>query len=471
MAWPIYYKELIKTSNSDSPIGIVSLWTVCSNIYEKIDPQLYNSAGQLYTKNGINYLVRNLLANKKIRYIILCGQDRSGSGAELKKLWQEKKIDCLHEQIPKKAIDNLTSNVKIIDLTGEQNPEKIEKEIRTLDLNIEKYGKSETFPEPAEKDLNELECSWPTDTSIFKVRGKTIAQTWLKALKMILKFGDIKNYKAVKTKEIYNLCSVIEDEDPDNFYIPDWLNINKEKIEKYIPQIITGEKIKGVRYTYGHRMQKYFKINQIDKIIERLKNNKNAREALAILFDPQKDHESNNCPCIVMVHALFNKGKLNFNVYARSHDIFGGWPLNLFALRKLQKIICKKTNIPMGVLSVISVSAHIYDFNWEQALNTVKENLKAKFDNDPRGYFKIEIDKDKKEIIVKHFSPSGNFLKKYSENIKSENPTNNLIKKIDEDLAMSLVIHGAYLGKEIQKAEIALKTNINYIQDKPLNIK
>ncbi|MHA1471150.1 MAG: DUF4346 domain-containing protein, partial [Candidatus Asgardarchaeia archaeon] len=30
--------------------------------------------------------------------------------------------------------------------------------------------------------------------------------------------------------------------------------------------------------------------------------------------------------------------------------------------------------------------------------------------------------------------------------------------------------HAAYLGKEIEKAIIALKNNLNYIQDKELNL-
>ena len=39
--------------------------------------------GQLYTKRGINYLLRNVLLNPKIKRILLVGADLMGSGEEL----------------------------------------------------------------------------------------------------------------------------------------------------------------------------------------------------------------------------------------------------------------------------------------------------------------------------------------------------------------------------------------------------
>lgn len=469
--WPLYYKDLLKIGNTESNVGIATLWTISDKLIESINPNLFCIAGQLYTKNGINYLVRNLLANKKIRYLIVCGQDRAGSGENIKKLWETGICDALHKEIDLGSIKNLIKNVELIDLVTIEEGKIIEKKILELNKNTESYGDNETFPEPAEKDLNELECSWPTDPSIFKVRGKTIATTWLKAVKNILKFGDIKTTDSMKIKEVLNLTAVVTNEDPDNLYIPEYLGLTKEKVDNYLPQILNGDKIKGLHYTYGERLQRHFKVNQIDAIINKLKKDKNARETVGVLFDPNIDHEAEHRPCITQIQTLYNKGALNINAYVRSHDIFGGWPLNAFGLRKLQKYICDKTKLPIGVLTTISASAHIYDFNWEKALDIVNNNLKPKFENDPRGYFKINIDENLKDIIVKHHSPEGNFLKGYIENISTPNTALKLIKKIDMDLAVSLTIHAADLGIEIHKAETALKLKINYTQDKPLNLK
>ncbi|MFH1523230.1 MAG: thymidylate synthase, partial [Patescibacteria group bacterium] len=272
-------------------------------------------------------------------------------------------------------------------------------------------------------------------------------------------------------KEVCNLTAVINDEDPENFFIPDYLNITQQKIKEYIPQIIKGEKINGLHYTYGYRLQGHFQVNQVEEIIKKLKKDKNARECVGVLFDPNIDHTAEHRPCIVLIQALFNKGKLNLNAYVRSHDMFGGWPLNAYGLRTLQKQICDKTDLPMGVLTIMSASAHIYDFNWEQTLKISSQNLKPKFENDPRGHFKIEINKDNNEIIVKHYDAEGNFLKKYAQKIDNQEAVLILLKRIDEDLAVSLTIHSGYLGLELHKAYTALKLDLNYVQDKPLILK
>ncbi len=465
---PIYYKDLISLGSQESPVSIVTLWTICDKITKDIDKKLYCLAGQLYTKNGINYLVRNLLANKNIRYLVLVGQDGSGAGQELKDLWQNKNSQYLHKEIKKESLNNLLNNVKLVDLIGIENSKKIKNEIKKLNQNLGSYGKNEKFKEPEIKELSELECSWPTDISVFKVKDKTIAAAWLKALKTTLRFGDIKITDAMRMKEILNLAAVITEEDPNNFYLPPWLGLSKKKVEEYLPQIIKEEKNPGLHYTYGNRLQKHFKVNQIKEIISRLKKDKNAREAIAILFDPAIDHRAKHRPCIILVQALRNQGVLNFNAYIRSHDIFGGWPLNAFSLRKLQKIICQKTKIPIGSLTIFSASAHIYDFNWEQALKIIKNNFHYKFEDDERGFFKIEINKEKKEIIVEHFNPDGHLLETYIQDINIENPINKLIKKINENLGVSLISHAIYLGAEFKKAEIAIKLNLKYTQDKPL---
>ncbi|MFA6170836.1 MAG: thymidylate synthase [Patescibacteria group bacterium] len=466
-----YYKDLLKAGDLKSPVVIISLWTICDEIVKDVDPSLFKIAGQLYTKNGLNYLVRNLLADKEIRYLVVCGQDRSGSGAELLNLWQTGKSQFLHKEITPSSIENLIKNVKLINLIGVEDGAVIEAEIRKLDLALGSYGEAEFFPEPANPALSELECSFPSDISGFKVRGATIAEAWLKTLKHILRFGDIKETDGMKMKEIVNLVAVIENEDPDNFNLPDWFNIDKKRIDEYVPQVLSGDKIPGLHYTYGNRLQGHFKVNQIERIIRRLKEDINAREAIGVLFDPNIDFEAEHRPCIVLVQALRNHFCLSFTAYVRSHDVFGGWPLNAFGLRKLQKQIADAAGVPMGPLTLISASAHIYDFNWNEALKMVNENLRNDFEIDPRGYFKIDIDKEKKEIITEHFTPEGLKLQKFTQTIDAPDAAKILARKIEETLSLSLISHASYLGIELMKAEAALRLGVPYIQDEILMIK
>jgi len=84
---------------------------------------------------------------------------------------------------------------------------------------------------------------------------------------------------------------------------------------------------------------------------------------------------------------------------------------------------------------------------------------------DPKGCFKIMINRAKNEIVALHFSaaqqdkPALIIKGKTAENVYTEIVEAGLVTRLD---------HAAYLGSELAKAEIALITGKEYIQDVPL---
>ncbi len=102
------------------------------------------------------------------------------------------------------------------------------------------------------------------------------------------------------------------------------------------------------------------------------------------------------------------------------------------------------------------------------------ETLAANFDHvkdislDKAGWFLISIDREKKEIMAEHYIGYGTEGKVHCK----------IVGKTAEDVAGTIVklnlvsdlYHAAYLGKELEKAEIALKTGKNYEQDKSMEI-
>ena len=98
------------------------------------------------------------------------------------------------------------------------------------------------------------------------------------------------------------------------------------------------------------------------------------------------------------------------------------------------------------------------------------EEIEGKYDEvkdcvlDPDGYFLIKIDKVNKKIIVGFCKEGNKILVKVTGNkpadIYYEILKIGLIKRAD---------HAAYLGKECQKAYIALQQGIDYAQDEELD--
>jgi GTPase Era involved in 16S rRNA processing len=92
---------------------------------------------------------------------------------------------------------------------------------------------------------------------------------------------------------------------------------------------------------------------------------------------------------------------------------------------------------------------------------------------DPKGYFLISADKEKKLLKVGYckFTKLGN------------NPVNDMVAIIEGKTAIEIVNtlirekyisslqHAGDMGIELCKAEIALKYNLNYIQDKDLELR
>jgi len=86
----------------------------------------------------------------------------------------------------------------------------------------------------------------------------------------------------------------------------------------------------------------------------------------------------------------------------------------------------------------------------------------CELDND--GYFLIKVDNENKKIVVGFCKESNKIIVKVigskPADIYHEVLKRGLIKRAD---------HAAYLGKECQKAYIALQRNLDYVQDEELN--
>ena len=121
---------------------------------------------------------------------------------------------------------------------------------------------------------------------------------------------------------------------------------------------------------------------------------------------------------------------------------------------------------------------NIIEGRWWKINNNIKTSITAKYNKikdwvmDPKGYFLIKIDREKNLIKVGYciFSKLGN------------NPISDMIAEVCGKTAIEIVNtlirenfisslqHAADMGIELQKAEIALRYNLEYIQDKDLKI-
>lgn len=126
---------------------------------------------------------------------------------------------------------------------------------------------------------------------------------------------------------------------------------------------------------------------------------------------------------------------------------------------------------PVNAIGIIDLIANKEIVSREVKTDKMEEviasyNDAKEFVLDPRGYFLIRINKQTKEIEIGFCKEKNIVLRK----ITGKTPIEVYQTAIKLGL-ISRLDHAAYLGRELQKAYIALQQNLDYIQDDELNFK
>jgi thymidylate synthase len=134
-----------------------------------------------------------------------------------------------------------------------------------------------------------------------------------------------------------------------------------EVIHDYMSYLMTGAKQENEEYTYGEDLAP-----QIDEVIKRYKQgvdtnqmcmNVGSRDSI-FLKDP---------PCLRVVDTRVQEGNLNFVLYFRSWDLWGGFPTNLGGLQLLKEYMAEEIGVKDGSLIAFSKGLHLYEHCWDLA--------------------------------------------------------------------------------------------------------
>jgi thymidylate synthase len=66
-------------------------------------------------------------------------------------------------------------------------------------------------------------------------------------------------------------------------------------------------------------------------------------------------------------------GKVHLTTLFRSHDFAGAYPANLYGLSRLLGYVAEQSGQPPGTITTVSVSAHIYEHDWDRIEKIVRE--------------------------------------------------------------------------------------------------
>ncbi|MBW4651319.1 MAG: DUF4346 domain-containing protein [Kastovskya adunca ATA6-11-RM4] len=491
------YKPLHKPNQLICGTGqtaVITGWTVRQVIAKHLNPSEFAVIGNLYSPTrGINFLIRNLLANPHVRFLVIlnatkedrnagacqclldffCNGFEAGQSDTGRQCWEinspipgyiDREIDA----------DTLEKLRQCVDLQACKSITEAVSQVKSFAQRdvVEPWGFPSDFPMP-----EVVPTVLPGARYGHRIEGKTIAETWVKIIHRIKTTGTIRptGYDG-QWQELIDVMAVVTHE-PEDFYFPEpnYLPVSPNLLEEYISQILSDSPNREeIKYTYGQRLRSWFKRDQIEQVIEKLGADIDSARAVMSLWDVT-DHEANNSPpCLNHIWIRVVDNELSLTATFRSNDMFSAWVANAMGLRALQRHIkeeiAKRSDykLNMGPLITISQSAHIYDECWENAEHLIQTQYakicQHRDYTDPSGSFVISVREDK--IVVEHMTPgTGEVVNCYSGKSARQ-----LYQKIATDCPSLQVEHAMYLGTELQKAELCLSSSQSFIyeQDKPL---
>lgn len=495
----VYYRPAYKPNQIICGTGqtvVVTGWTVKESVARHLRKSEYAGIGACYSPTrGISLLIRNILANPVVRFIVVLNatkEDRNAgagtclldffrNGFELgltdtgKQCWliRSAVVGYIDIEIEDRALHQLRQSVECVEAKTIADAVSKVKRL-ALKERVEPWSQPLTYPLANANEPTVL----PGTRYGHRIEGRTIAETWVKIVHRIKTTGIIRHtgYDG-QWQELIDLMAIVTDE-PAPFYFPEpnYLPCDRTFISEYVSQILDDAPIvEGVKYTYGQRLRSHFGLDQIEQAIGKLVTDIDSARVVMSLWDVQDGEANSSPPCLNHIWLRVVDKELSLTATFRSNDMFSAWPSNAMGLRALQQHIrdeiCDRSdyNLQMGPLITISQSAHIYDDCWDSADNLIQNQYKkllAQRDYaDPSGSFVINIQNG--EIVVEHMTPgTGEVVNCYS-----GKSATGLCRQIAADCPALQIGHAMYLGCELQKAELALLNQHYYTQDQPLKIK
>ncbi len=176
----------------------------------------------------------------------------------------------------------------------------------------------------------------------------------------------------------------------------------------YIEYLMTGEKEKGESYTYGERLTRapitgaklawweennsdiidqrevdgcavfeeegQLYLNQIEWIIQTYKKHGHRNNQMVLQVAHPSDCTLLDPPCLRSIDTRIQDGTLNFFVYFRSWDLWGGLPANLAGIQNLKEYMAGEIGVKDGEMIIESKGLHLYGYAEDLAkLRCLKE--------------------------------------------------------------------------------------------------
>jgi thymidylate synthase len=189
----------------------------------------------------------------------------------------------------------------------------------------------------------------------------TIGEAWLAVASEILERGRPSTYDGLPILEVAQATLDVAHPDPDDELIARLSD--PERLEWMRRNFVDPDRVAslGDARSYASRLHDYGETgrDQLDWVVGRLAADPSSRSATITTFEPLLD--TSYIPCVSMLDFWIPETAVEQVVYAHSIDFGAKGYANLVQLAELQRHVAGRLGRPVGRLTFVVKSAHVYD--------------------------------------------------------------------------------------------------------------
>jgi len=193
------------------------------------------------------------------------------------------------------------------------------------------------------------------------IDATTIGEAWIDVARVIRDEGVASTYDGLAMREVLMTTIVVRapkttDDIVQRFADPErvaWMRANFADFDE-VPEL-------GDAASYATRLRNYdgAGLDQLRWVTERLRADPLSRSATITTFQPLSD--TTYIPCISLLDFYLSDDALHLVVYAHSIDFGAKGYANLLELAAIQHHVAAELGRPIGSLTMIVKSSHVYD--------------------------------------------------------------------------------------------------------------
>jgi hypothetical protein len=493
----LYFPELLHEVNPEGDVGLITLWSPWRAVERKLQaqsPDLLDSdksriavVANLYG-DGMYAMFCNLLFNPQVRHLVAIGQDLGlGAAAEIEAFLEHGLEDSVLlgqsvKQIPGTSRrfpvvsefdeQRLRAQLSFNDLGKLSSPElvaRLDELVAGLPRQGPSHGERLRVPIPEAPSAKGAEHR-PSLVTAHQVTRRRPVDCWEELVVRAMRFGRPIELRKGPRLELLNARAVIAEPSEEPAELLAAYGFELERFHAYQRAILDPVLPDDVSYTYGNRLRGYFDLGStrdtLAAAIAQLRADRRTRAAYVSLWDDRADlarvDGTSSTPCLTTLFFRPADDRLTLTATYRSHNLLTAWLENVYGLIAIQRHVAEGAGMQIGPITVISHSLGIdptsprfqlaaaIERAWDHDDDVDRASAKRTLREDPNGYFVVSVDRERGKIVADH-RIEGVLLKRY----QAERAVT-IEQQVAADMAISLVSHAMWLGRELARAEVSL---------------